>query len=123
MTNGQVRDSIDGGFFRNCALADWSQPQYEKMLEDNLGLAREFLNSGILLKRPDYQETARQTFKYLIEQMYDSATPGFRGSQGSHSDYYAMGPDQRPENERPMPDPSCYANGNGLAVTVFLEAR
>ena len=122
ITDGQVRDKSDGGFFRHCAQADWKQPQYEKMLEDNLNLAREFLDAGILQERPDYMETAKQTFKYLLEQMYDPATPGFRGSQGAHSDYYALSHDDRTEDARPKPDPSCYANSNGLAVTVLLDA-
>ncbi len=122
MTGGQVVDSADGGFFRHCAQADWGQPQHEKMLEDNLNLAREFLDAGILLERPDYLETAKHTFAYLLEQLYDPPTPGFRGSQGAHSDYYAAAPDQRTVDDRPAPDPSCYANANGLAVTVLLDA-
>ena len=122
MASGPVLDNIEGGFFRHCAQANWDEPQHEKMLEDNLALAREFLDSGIMLERSDYQETAKQTFKYLIEQMYDSNTPGFRGSQGAHSDYYAMDASARKEYTRPMPDLFCYANSNGLAVTVLLDA-
>ena len=122
MSDGQVWDSSDGGFFRHCAHADWGQPQLEKMLEDNLGLAREFLGAGILLDRPQYREIAKRTFNYLMEQLYDPAVPGFRGSQGAHSDYFSLSPDQRTEDARPATDPSCYANGNGLAVTVLLDA-
>ena len=122
MSQGQVLDSHDGGFFRHCARADWSEPQYEKMLEENLSLAREFLNAGILLDRPRYIETAKQTIDYLMEQLYDPLTIGFRGSQGAHSDYFALAPDRRTNEERPAPDPSCYANSNGLAVTVLLDA-
>lgn len=122
MSKGQVFDSLDGGFFRNCARADWTEPQHEKMLEDNLGLAREFLDAGILLDRPQYRKTAKQTIDYLLEQLYDPATPGFRGSQGAHSDYFSLDPDRRTIEERPAPDPSCYANSNALAVTVLLEA-
>ena len=122
MSDGQVHDSSDGGFFRHCAQADWTQPQHEKMLEDNLSLAREFLDASILLDRPGYRETAKQTFDYLLEQLYDPAVPGFRGSQGAHSDYFSLSPDQRTADARPAPDPSCYANSNGLAVTVLLDA-
>ncbi|MCH7736750.1 MAG: thioredoxin domain-containing protein [Chloroflexi bacterium] len=122
MCEGQVLDASDGGFFRHCAKADWSEPQLEKMLEDNLGLVREFLEAGILLDQPRYRETAKQTVDYLLEHLYDPAVPGFRGSQGAHSDYFSMGPEQRTEAARPAPDPSCYANGNGLAVTVLLDA-
>ncbi|SUZ89716.1 uncharacterized protein METZ01_LOCUS42570 [marine metagenome] len=122
MSDGQVWDSSDGGFFRHCDQADWRQPQHEKMLEDNLGLAREFLDAGILLNRPQYLETAKRTVNYLMEQLYNPAVPGFRGSQGAHSDYFSLSSDQRKGEARPAPDPSCYANGNGLAVTVLLDA-
>ena len=122
LSDGQVHDSSDGGFFRHCAQADWTQPQHEKMLEDNLRLAREFLDASILLDRPKYRETAKQTFDYLLEQLYDPAVPGFRGSQGAHSDYFSLSPDQRTADARPASDPSCYASNNGLAVTVLLDA-
>ena len=122
MSEGQVADSHDGGFFRHCAHADWSEPQHEKMLEDNLGLVREFLNAGILLERPQYRETAKQTIKYLLEQLYDPSIPGFRGSQGAHSEYFLMDSNRRTDEDRPAPDQSCYANGNALAVTVLLDA-
>ncbi|MDA0264293.1 MAG: DUF255 domain-containing protein [Chloroflexi bacterium] len=122
MSAGQVKDSHDGGFFRHCAQADWSQPQHEKILEDNLSLAREFLDAGILLDNPGYRETGKQTLGYLMEHLYDPAAPGFRGSQGAHSDYFSLPAAQRTKENRPSPDPSCYANSNGLAVTVLLEA-
>ena len=122
LSEGQVHDSSDGGFFRHCAQADWTQPQYEKMLEDNLRLAREFLDASILLDRPKYRETAKQTLDYLLEQLYDPAVPGFRGSQGAHSDYFSLSPDQRSADARPESDPSCYASNNGLAVAVLLDA-
>ena len=122
LSDGQVHDSSDGGFFRHCARADWTQPQHEKMLEDNLRLAREFLDASILLDRPKYRETAKQTFDYLLDQLYDPAVPGFRGSQGAHSDYFSLSPDQRTADARPESDPSCYASNNGLAVTVLLDA-
>jgi hypothetical protein len=122
MSGGQVWDNSDGGFFRHCAQADWGQPQLEKMVEDNLGLAREFLEAGILLNRSRYRETAKRIINYMMEQLYDPAAPGFRGSQGAHSDYFALSPDQRTDEAQPAPDPSCYANSNGLAVTVLLDA-
>lgn len=122
MSQGQILDKTDGGFFRHCAQADWTQPQHEKMLEDNLNLAREFLDASILLERPEYRETAKQTIAYTQEQLFDSAIPGFLGSQGAHSEYFSLAPELRTTDARPSPDPSCYANSNALAVTVLLDA-
>jgi uncharacterized protein YyaL (SSP411 family) len=122
MSQGQVLDAADGGFFRHCAEADWTQPQHEKLLEDNLNLVREFLDSSILLERPQYRDTANQTISYLIDQLYDPAVPGFRGSQGAHSEYFSLSADHRTVEGRPDPDPSCYVSSNALAVTVLLDA-
>jgi len=122
MSQGQVLDAADGGFFRHCAQADWTQPQHEKLLEDNLNLVREFLDSSILLERPQYRDTAKQTINYLMEQLYDSTVPGFLGSQGAHSEYFSLSADQRTSDGRPEPDSSCYVTNNALAVTVFLDA-
>ncbi|KAA1277020.1 MAG: thioredoxin domain-containing protein [SAR202 cluster bacterium] len=122
MSEGEIWDDVDGGFFRHCAQADWTQPQHEKMLDDNLNLTRQFLNAGILLERPEFTETAKQTIKYLLNQLYDSTALGFRGSQGAHSEYYSLPAEIRAESGAPNPDPSCYANSNALAVTVLLDA-
>ncbi|MQG34850.1 MAG: thioredoxin domain-containing protein [SAR202 cluster bacterium] len=122
MSAGKLLDGQDGGFFRHSGQPDWAEPQHEKMLEDNLTLAREFMDAGTLLGRAQYREVAQQTLGYLLEQLYDPKAAGFRGSQGAHSEYYSMPMDQRTAESRPAPDPSCYANTNGLAATVLLEA-
>ena len=122
MSNGQILDETDGGFFRHCAQAEWTQPQHEKMLVDNLNLTREFLDASILLERSEYREIAKQTIAYIQSELYDSTAPGFLGSQGAHSEYFSMSPDSRTVDARPAPDPSCYTNDNALAVTVLLDA-
>ena len=122
MSNGQILDETDGGFFRHCAQAEWTQPQHEKMLVDNLNLTREFLDASILLERSEYREIAKQTIAYIQSELYDSTAPGFLGSQGAHSEYFSMPPDSRTVDARPAPDPSCYTNDNALAVTVLLDA-
>ena len=122
MSNGPILDETDGGFFRHCAQAEWTQPQHEKMLVDNLNLTREFLDASILLERSEYREIAKQTIDYIQSELYDSTAPGFLGSQGAHSEYFSMSPDSRTVDARPAPDPSCYTNDNALAVTVLLDA-
>ena len=50
MNFGELQDREEGGFFRHCAEADWTEPQLEKLLEDNLGIAQLFLDAGCLLE-------------------------------------------------------------------------
>ena len=122
MAGSPVRDTTDGGFFRHAAQADWSDPQREKLLEDNLNLARCYLDAWLLLDEPRYRVVAEETIDYVLDQLYDPAVPGFRGSQGAHSAYFALSAPERTKTGPPPPDPSCYVSGNGLAAAVLLDA-
>ena len=127
---GGIFDPVDGGFFRNATAADWSDPQMEKMLEDNVLLARVYLEASDLLSpvapapAATYRDAAERTIDCLLSQLYDDAAPGFRGSRGAHSGYFALPPAERRAREGEMPpaDPSCYASGNALAASLLLEA-
>ena len=90
MNFGELQDREEGGFFRHCAEADWTEPQLEKLLEDNLGIAQLFLDAGCLLNDDSYKETAGRTVDWLMEHLFDAAGPGFYGSQGSHSEYFGL---------------------------------
>ena len=122
MAESPVNDAIDGGFFRHSATADWSEPQREKLLEDNLHLVRCYLDASILMDEPRYLAVANATIDYLMGHLYSDAVPGFNGSQGAHSDYFALTAEARLAAAPPTPDPSCYVDTNALAATVFLEA-
>ncbi len=122
MVAGELYDSVDGGFFRYCAQADWTAAQHEKMLEDNINLARVFLDAWLLLERPEYQRTAEQTIDYLLSVLYDEAAGGFQGSQGAHSDYFGQLEETRRVQVAPAPDPFCYTNWTCQAVSCLLEA-
>ena len=122
MAEAPVNDSIDGGFFRHSTTSNWSEPQREKLLDDNLHLARCYLDASILLDEPRYRAVAETTIDYIMGHLYDDAIPGFRGSQGAHSDYFALSAAERAAAAPPAPDPSCYVNNNALAAVVLLEA-
>jgi len=51
MAEGEIFDREEGGFFRHCTKADWSVAQHEKLLEDNLALARVYLEASLLLAK------------------------------------------------------------------------
>ncbi len=66
MVQGRIYDREEGGFFRYSLRADWSEAQHEKMLEDNIGLARIFLEASLLLYIEDYGKVASRTVDYLF---------------------------------------------------------
>ena len=122
MIETPIFDAVDGGFFRYSASRDWSEPQREKLLEDNLHLARCFLDASIILAEPRYAEAAERTIDYLLGSLYDPAAGGFRGSQGAHSEYFGLDASARRLADPPPRDPFCYASTGALAVTTLLDA-
>ena len=122
LAGSPLHDQVDGGFFRYSSTADWSDPQREKLLEDNVQLARVYLEASIILRQPRYRHVAEGTFEYLARHLYDAASGGFRGSQGANSDYFALDDIARLRAAPPSMDPSCYSGPGALAATAFLDA-
>ena len=122
ITGGGLHDDVDGGFFRFVAGADWTQPQYEKMAEDNIALAGILLEAGVVLERPDYARLAGKTVDYLCGSLYDPAAGGVRGSQGAHSEYYGQSAPMRAQLSAPDVDPFCYVSITAQAVSLFFSA-
>ena len=65
MAGGGIRDGVDGGFFRYAASREWMRPHTEKMLEDQAGMVRLFLEAGRAFDRPDWIEVARDTLAFV----------------------------------------------------------
>ena len=119
---GDLRDRIDGGFFRFTMGSDWTQAQYEKMAEDNVALAGVLMDAGIVLDRADYLQVAGEAVDYICGTLYDPAAKGIRGSQGAHSEYYAGTRHERSLSEAPAVDPFCYTSVTAQAASLLLEA-
>ena len=128
MADSPMFDDVDGGFFRYSTAANWSEPQREKMLEDNIQLASLYLDASIILSKNDqmesykYREVAEHTFTYVNNFLYDSDLGGFHGSQGAHSDYFALDREERVKAPLPPKDPSCYGGLDALAAAALLDA-
>ena len=122
MADSELYDSVEGGFFRYSSTADWSEPQLEKILDDNVQLARAYLDASIVLDHPEYRMISEKTFEFLLCNLYDAEHGGFRGSQGAHSGYFALDAGARCEAVAPPVDPSCYAGPGGMAAAAFLDA-
>ena len=123
MAAGELYDKVEGGFFRFCALGDWTEGQHEKLLEDNIKLADVYLDVGNLLDEPGYLEIANHTIDFLLNVLLDRETGGFRGSQGAHSAYFGLSEEVRRSSAAPEPDPFCYTNWTCQAVSLLLEAE
>ncbi len=115
-------DEVDGGFFRYSSAADWSEPQLEKMLEDNIQLAGLYLDASIILANPDHRNIAERTFGYVLAHLYDGERLGFHGSQGAHSEFFALDTGQRAAFVPPPVDPSCYTGPGAAAAAAFVDA-
>ena len=123
-----IYDNFSGGFFRYSAAADWSEPQREKMLEDNIQLASLYLDASIILHQDGnwdsfrYRDVAERTFSYVNNFLYDFDRHEFHGSQGAHSDYFALPFEERRTAMLPPCDPSCYGGLDAMAAAAMLDA-
>ena len=122
MCSGPLYDSEEGGFFRHSANADWSGPQWEKLLEDNVVLPKAYLDAYSLLGNDSYLTVASQCVDYLVTHLYDESAQGFRGSQGAHSEYFGLPLSRRQDQASPPVDPSCYSSTNAQVVSLLLDA-
>src|SRR3712207_9077455 len=46
MAASELRDPVEGGFFRYAVHRDWTEPHYERMLYDNALLLRAYARAG-----------------------------------------------------------------------------
>jgi hypothetical protein len=122
MATGGIFDREQGGFFRHCARADWSEAQWEKLLEDNINLAQVYLDAWLFLDLDGFRRVALQTVDYVLECLLDDAVPAFHGSQGAHSEYFSLPLAERRGRPAPPADPFCYVDSNTQAVCLLLDA-
>ncbi|MFQ5837368.1 MAG: thioredoxin domain-containing protein [Thermoplasmata archaeon] len=122
MAGGGIYDQVEGGFFRYSVTKDWSVPHYEKMLDVNAGLLKNYLNAYALLKEPWYREVAEDVLRYLEDHLRD-AKGGFFGSQDADEEYYQASKEERASLVQPYIDTTLYADLNGQAATSYLLAR
>ncbi|MGV6859959.1 MAG: thioredoxin domain-containing protein [bacterium] len=64
-----LRDHVGGGFFRYTVDPGWETPHYEKMLYTNAMLARLLFDAAATLNRPEYQDVAVETLRFMDREM------------------------------------------------------
>ena len=121
MADGDLCDSIGGGFFRYCATRDWRAPHTEKLLETNVGLLHNYVFAYQVTGRDKYLDVARKTADYICANLWDADYGAFRSSQDADDDYYQLDELSRRDRKPPASDRTIYANTNAMAAAVFLE--
>lgn len=120
MATGEIRDSIEGGFFRYSTAPDWSSPHYEKMLDVNAGLIRNYASAFVVGGNSRYKKIIEETIGYLTTYLLDRKTGAFFGSQDADEEYYKK--EQRSGLTPPFVDKTVYADANAQMITAFLVA-
>ncbi|MEX0682997.1 MAG: DUF255 domain-containing protein [Dehalococcoidia bacterium] len=122
MAAGEVYDHEWGGFFRYATRRDWSEPHYEKMLEDNAGLLRNFLALFRTTLKPEHAEVAKGIVSYVRWKLRDKGHGYFYGSQDADEEFYKLPKADREGREEPYIDRTCYTSWNAMMISAFLEA-
>lgn len=122
MKNGGLFDPVEGGFFRYSTTRDWSIPHYEKMLDDNAGLLRIYIEAYGITGNTEYLDTARSIMNYLENNLYDESTKTFFGSKDADEDYYRLSKEERESRPAPSVDETIYTNWNATTASAYLRA-
>ena len=130
MGRGGLRDHAGEGFYRYSTQRDWSEPHYEKMLEDEARLAALYLEAlglaqaGLpgLGEAALYRDAAASAIDHLVTALWRGEPPAFGGSQDADETYYNLGAEGREALPAPFVDPTVYVDWNALAVRALLRA-
>ena len=147
MAGSELRDPVEGGFFRYCVNGDWTEPHYERMLYDNALLLSDYTVAALSPKIPSAatvgdtslipahelswaREAANGIGDFLVTTM---RLPGgaFAAAQDSEStvagertegSYYSLSPEQRSRETPPALDTKVLTGWNGLAIAALSRA-
>ena len=121
MMRSELWDRAEKGFFRYSTRPDWSEPHYEKMLEGNAGLLKDYLLGYQVTGQEAYREIAEGIISY-IDANLSSPDGGFYGSQDADEEYYKMDADDRKKKSPPKIDTHIYTNWNGMIISQYIRA-
>jgi len=122
MAAGAVFDHEWGGFFRYATQRDWSEPHYEKMLEDNAGLLRSLLALYRTSGDPAHAAAATRVIEYVNAKLRDPERGFFFGSQDADEEFYKLPAAEREKLPEPYIDRTCYTSWNAMAASAYLDA-
>ncbi|WP_213813681.1 thioredoxin domain-containing protein [Glaciihabitans sp. dw_435] len=123
MADSELRDPVEGGFFRYAVRRDWTEPHYERMLYDNALLLSAYA-------RIDRVDIADGIASFLLTVMR-LPSGGFASAQDSESTvdgarveggYYALDAEARAGQVPPALDEKVLTGWNGLAIEALATS-
>lgn len=120
MSAGEIYDHVEGGFFRYSTEPDWSEPHYEKMLDLNAALIRNYASAYMVFGSSNYRKVLNKTITYIEKYLYDKKTGAFYGSQDADEKYYKR--TKRAGLKPPHVDSTIYADSNAQMITDLIVA-
>jgi uncharacterized protein YyaL (SSP411 family) len=132
MAGSDLRDPVDGGFFRYATKRDWTDPHYERMLYDNAQLLRAYTILGLRLpERAEFAATVADGIAGYLLDVLRLPGGGFASAQDSESmvdgervegGYYRLDAARRAAQSPPALDEKVLAGWNGLAIDALAFA-
>lgn len=123
MQEREIRDPVEGGFFRFATQRDWSVPNYEKPLLSNAKRMLAYAEAYQALGEPSFKETAQGVARWMESALLDRATGAFRAAQELDPAYARMGTvAARRKLAEPTLDPVIYADQNAWAAIGLFKA-
>ena len=120
MAKGELFDDVDGGFFRYATKPDWSEPHYEKMLDLNAGMIRNYADASLVFGSNEYKQIARKCVRYVRQNLYDAASGAFFGSQDADEAYSKTR--NRKGMTAPAVDRTTYTDSSALMISALVSA-
>ena len=109
--NGEIHDTVNGGFFRYATSKNWGSPHYEKMLYTNSLMAMAFLEAYEVIQKDSYKDAVIDTLEYMRKKLL-SAEGGFYSAEDSEISNAQI----------PFIDQKISSGWNGLAIAAFALA-
>ncbi|OUE25607.1 thioredoxin domain-containing protein [Clavibacter michiganensis] len=123
MAGSDLRDRVEGGFFRYSTRRDWTEPHYERMLYDNALLLDAYARAG--------DEEVADGIGVFLTGTLRRESGGFASAQDSESTvdgrrveggYYALDAAGRAAEDPPTVDGKVLTGWNGLAIGALARA-
>ena len=117
-----IYDKVDFGFFRYSVTQDWRMPHYEKMLDTNAGLLRNYAVAYGITKNGKYKRITQEILKYINKFLSNQNSGGFYGSQDADEEFYQLNADERKRKKYPYVDKIIYADWNSMMISSYIKA-